>query len=236
MSADATDALARAIVDGWPYEKDVGADSRLAHKSARGVADALAALGYEVRPIVEHYGQAEQVYDNAASGAPIEQAAEAADALARALADTFPEPWADHVQHFADNLAALGYEVRPIEQAAEAAVGEHAPEGLDPPRGLRVTNGGDRFTPPSAAADPPALWHHSNLPPEDDRYCVDCAADLNVEALRIREGWPTPISMRRAADALDVLVIPRFGAILRWVADLCDNDPAAHAAAREAAK
>ena len=147
-------------------------------------------------------------------------------------------------------LRERGYEVRPIpvDGICDIVVSFHPKDGGHPCDNWRpialaaeaadreAADGYEAPEPPSAAADPPALWQHSNLPPEDDRYCVDCAADLDVEALRIREGWPTPISMRRAADALDVLVIPRFGAILRWVADLCDNDPAAHAAAREAAK
>ena len=45
---------------------------------------------------------------------------------------------------------------------------------------------------------------------------------LDYEVLRMERGWPTPISMRQAADALDMLVIPRYGDVLRWVADACD--------------
>ena len=115
----ATDALARAIVDGWPYEKDVGADSRLAHKSARGVADALAALGYEIRPIPVdgicdivvsfHPKDGGHPCDN---WRPIAQAAEAADREAAAGEDapsrgmTTPEKGpsaaADSLDDFAD--------------------------------------------------------------------------------------------------------------------------------------
>ena len=49
------------------------------------------------------------------------------------------------------------------------------------------------------------------------------AEGLDVEALRMERGWPTPISMRHAADALDKLAIPKYGDVLRWVADLCDG-------------
>ncbi len=47
-------------------------------------------------------------------------------------------------------------------------------------------------------------------------------APLNFKALRIEKGWPTPNYMRQAADGLDKLAAPRYGDILRWVADACD--------------
>lgn len=43
------------------------------------------------------------------------------------------------------------------------------------------------------------------------------------EILRHERGWPTPNHMRKAADALDMLVYPKYGDILRWVADQCDG-------------
>lgn len=61
---------------------------------------------------------------------------------------------------------------------------------------------------------------------------------LDFEALRTERGWPTPISMRHAADALDMLVYPRYGDILRWIADACDahpNEPSIEAETRAAA-
>jgi hypothetical protein len=48
---------------------------------------------------------------------------------------------------------------------------------------------------------------------------------LDMERLRIERGWPTPNHMRHAADALDMLLYPRYGDVLRWVADRCDADP-----------
>ena len=48
----------------------------------------------------------------------------------------------------------------------------------------------------------------------------------DMEALRMERGWPTPNHMRHAADGLDMLAFPRYGDILRWVADACDADPA----------
>jgi hypothetical protein len=47
------------------------------------------------------------------------------------------------------------------------------------------------------------------------------------EDMRVQRGWPTPNHMRHAADALDQLVIPKYGDVLRWVADLCDSKEAA---------
>lgn len=43
------------------------------------------------------------------------------------------------------------------------------------------------------------------------------------EAMRKRLGWPTPNAMRTAARALDLLAFARYGDVLRWVADLCDE-------------
>ena len=43
------------------------------------------------------------------------------------------------------------------------------------------------------------------------------------ETFRMDQRWPTPIHMRLAADSLDQLVIPKYGDILRWVADACDR-------------
>ena len=42
------------------------------------------------------------------------------------------------------------------------------------------------------------------------------------EEHRKANGWPTPISMRRTADALDVFTPAKYGDVLRWVADACD--------------
>ena len=49
------------------------------------------------------------------------------------------------------------------------------------------------------------------------------AAPLDFDAMRVARGWPTPNHMREAADALDILVIARYGDVLRWVADRCDE-------------
>jgi len=51
------------------------------------------------------------------------------------------------------------------------------------------------------------------------------AVETLDERLRMERGWPTPNHMRNAADALDVISIPRYGDILRWVADACDVLP-----------
>ena len=51
-----------------------------------------------------------------------------------------------------------------------------------------------------------------------------------LEELRHERGWPTPNHMRTAADALDVLTPARYGDVLRWFADKCDEEPAARAA------
>ena len=45
---------------------------------------------------------------------------------------------------------------------------------------------------------------------------------LKYDELRKARGWPTPINMRRVADALDSLTPARHGDVLRWFADLCD--------------
>jgi hypothetical protein len=56
---------------------------------------------------------------------------------------------------------------------------------------------------------------------------------LDFDAMRVAREWPTPMAMRDAADGLDHLAIPKYGDILRWVADRCDawvwhlGDPAA---------
>ena len=47
--------------------------------------------------------------------------------------------------------------------------------------------------------------------------------NTDYEAMRIKNGWPTPSSIRHTANALDMIAIPRYGDILRWVADLCDE-------------
>lgn len=54
----------------------------------------------------------------------------------------------------------------------------------------------------------------------------------NWEAFRMDQRWPTPNHMRSAADALDRLAIPKYGDILRWVADACDRALPNRAAAR----
>ena len=47
----------------------------------------------------------------------------------------------------------------------------------------------------------------------------------DFEALRTRSGWPTPMHMHRIADWLDTVTLPaRYGDVLRWVADRCDDD------------
>lgn len=52
------------------------------------------------------------------------------------------------------------------------------------------------------------------------------------EQLRTERRWPTPNHMRSFADGLDVMgMIPRYGEILRWFADLCDGVAAAPPAA-----
>ena len=67
-------------------------------------------------------------------------------------------------------------------------------------------------------ADARALLHHPHggVPMTGER-------PTDHEAMRKARGWPTPNHMRRAADALDVLTTPRYGDVLRWVADLCDD-------------
>ena len=52
------------------------------------------------------------------------------------------------------------------------------------------------------------------------------------EELRKTNGWPTPMHMRRAAEALDNFTPAKYGDVLRWVADACD----AAIAPQEAAK
>lgn len=47
-------------------------------------------------------------------------------------------------------------------------------------------------------------------------------APKNWEEFRKAHGWPTPISMRRAAVGLDIFTPARYGDILRWVAAACD--------------
>ena len=49
------------------------------------------------------------------------------------------------------------------------------------------------------------------------------------EALRTAQKWPTPMNMRRVAGALDSLMTPGYGDILRYVADSCDWDLASRA-------
>ena len=44
------------------------------------------------------------------------------------------------------------------------------------------------------------------------------------ETMRMERRWPTPDNMRHAADALDILTFAKYGAVLRWFADLCDED------------
>jgi hypothetical protein len=61
----------------------------------------------------------------------------------------------------------------------------------------------------------PAPWRLTAEP--------EAAHQRDVEALRMERHWPTPNSMRSAADALDHLVIPKYGDVLRWVADLADE-------------
>jgi hypothetical protein len=46
---------------------------------------------------------------------------------------------------------------------------------------------------------------------------------LDLDALRIALEWPTPNHMRRTADALDSLTPAKYGDILRWFADRCDE-------------
>jgi len=47
------------------------------------------------------------------------------------------------------------------------------------------------------------------------------AADF--DAMRVAREWPTPNHMRKAADALDALTPARYGDVLRWFADRCDE-------------
>ena len=48
--------------------------------------------------------------------------------------------------------------------------------------------------------------------------------ELNeYEELRTAQGWPTPDHLRRTADALDELTPARYGDVLRWFADKCDE-------------
>ena len=58
-------------------------------------------------------------------------------------------------------------------------------------------------------------------------------APVDWEAFRMDQGWPAPNHMHSAADALDQLVIPKYGDILRWVADACDRALQARAAEGE---
>jgi len=45
----------------------------------------------------------------------------------------------------------------------------------------------------------------------------------DFDAMRVVRGWPTPNHMRRTADALDNLTFAKYGDILRWFADRCDE-------------
>lgn len=58
---------------------------------------------------------------------------------------------------------------------------------------------------------------------ELDAVIETVAESIEWETFRSSQGWPTPNSMRKAADALDTLSPPKYGAILRFVADLCDK-------------
>lgn len=46
--------------------------------------------------------------------------------------------------------------------------------------------------------------------------------DGDTISVRVTEGWPTPNHVRRAADAIDAISIPKIGAILRAAADGID--------------
>ena len=56
---------------------------------------------------------------------------------------------------------------------------------------------------------------------------------IDFDAMRVAREWPTPNHMRKAADALDLLTPAKYGEVLRWFADRCDEwswhlgDPAA---------
>ena len=45
----------------------------------------------------------------------------------------------------------------------------------------------------------------------------------DYEQMRRDRGWPTPNHMRRIADAIDQFTPAKYGDVLRWVADLCDE-------------
>ena len=47
-------------------------------------------------------------------------------------------------------------------------------------------------------------------------------APLDWETMRVERGWPTPMHMRRIADAIDVFTPAKYGDVLRWMADACD--------------
>lgn len=46
---------------------------------------------------------------------------------------------------------------------------------------------------------------------------------IDFDAMRVAKGWPTPNHVRQCADALDILTPARYGEILRWFADRCDE-------------
>lgn len=56
---------------------------------------------------------------------------------------------------------------------------------------------------------------------------------LDFDAMRIAREWPTPMHMHRVANALDAITPAKYGDVLRWFADRCDewiwhmDDPAA---------
>lgn len=51
----------------------------------------------------------------------------------------------------------------------------------------------------------------------------DLRAALDYDAMRVAREWPTPNHMRQVADALDTLTPARYGDVLRWFADRCDE-------------
>ena len=54
-------------------------------------------------------------------------------------------------------------------------------------------------------------------------YRVSKEPELDFDAMRMAREWPTPHHMRRAADALDIFTPAKYGDVLRWFADRCDE-------------
>ena len=54
-------------------------------------------------------------------------------------------------------------------------------------------------------------------------YRVSKEPELDFDAIRVAREWPTPNHIRHAADALDIFTPAKYGDVLRWFADRCDE-------------